>query len=326
MKRRQIIGFFGAVAASWPLAALAQQPPIPTIGFLSSRSASESVELIAAFREGLSESGFVEPRNVNVEFRWADGHYDRHPMLSADLVSRQVSVIITNGVSGTLAAKSATTKIPIVFLTGVDPIQYGLVQSLSRPGGNLTGVWTLGNTLAPKQLEFLHEVVPRAKRLAYLANPTNLITETDVRAVKSAANATRFDFVVFNASVETGFDAAFAAMGNQRADVLLVQSDPFFNGHSPQIVALASRYAIPAVYQTPDFPRAGGLMSYGTALTTAYHQLGVYAGKILKGAKPADLPVQQSVRVELVINLKTANALGLTIPQPILSRADEVIQ
>jgi putative tryptophan/tyrosine transport system substrate-binding protein len=326
MKRREVIGFFGAAVAGWPFATGAQQPATPTIGFLSSRSAKESTELIGAFREGLSENGFVESRNVTIEIRWAEGHYDRHPVLCADLVSRQVAVIITTGVSGTLAAKSATTKIPIVFLTGVDPIQYGLVQSLSRPGGNLTGVSTLGNTLAPKQLEFLHEVVPRATRLAYLANPTNIITEKDVPAVKSAANATRLAFVVVNASVETGFDGAFTAMANQNADVLLVQSDPFFNSHSEQIVALAARYAIPAVYQTPDFARAGGLMSYGTALTEAYHQLGAYAGKILKGAKPADLPVQQAVRVELIINLKTAKALGVTIPQSMLSRADEVIQ
>jgi len=326
MDRRTFINAAACGVITAPLIAHSQQPTIPTVGFLGSRSAKEATELIAAFREGLSENGFVEPRNVTIEFRWAEGHYDRHPMLCADLVSRQVAVIVTVGVSGTLAAKSATTTIPIVFLTGVDPIQYGLVKSLSRPGGNLTGVSNLGNALAPKQLEFLHDLVPQAKRLAYLANSTNIITEADVRAVKSAASATRLDSVVVNASVETSLDGAFAAMVNQNADVLLVQSDPFLNGHSAQIVALAARYAIPAVYPTPESARAGGLMSYGTALTDSYHRLGDYAGKILKGAKPADLPVQQPLRVELIVNLKTAKALGLTIPQSILSRADEVIQ
>ena len=321
--RRRFIGSAAiAIAASLPVRA--QQPAIPTVGFLSSRSGKDSIDLVAAFRGGLSEEGFVEPRNVAIEFRWADGHYDRLPMLSADLVSRQVAVIVAPAAAPALAAKSATTKIPIIFLTGVDPVQFGLVKSFSRPEANLTGVAVLVNTLAPKQLELLHELAPRTTLVAYLVNPTNPITEMDTRDLKSVASATRLEILVVNS--ESDLDSAFAALVKQNAGALLVQSDPLLLSQPERIVALAARHTIPAIYQNRNFATAGGLMSYGTVIDVAYRQLGIYAGKVLGGAKPSDLPVQQSTKFELVINLKTAKALGLTIPQSLLLRADEVIQ
>ena len=321
--RRRFIGSAAiAIAASLPVRA--QQPAIPTVGFLSSRSGKDSIDLVAAFRGGLSEEGFVEPRNVAIEFRWADGHYDRLPMLSADLVSRQVAVIVAPAAAPALAAKSATTKIPIIFLTGVDPVQFGLVKSFSRPEANLTGVAVLVNTLAPKQLELLHELAPRTTLVAYLVNPTNPITEMDTRDLKSVASATRLEILVVNS--ESDLDSAFATLVKQNAGALLVQSDPLLLSQPERIVALAARHAIPAIYQNRNFATAGGLMSYGTVIDVAYRQLGIYAGKVLGGAKPSDLPVQQSTKFELVINLKTAKALGLTIPQSLLLRADEVIQ
>jgi putative ABC transport system substrate-binding protein len=248
-------------------------------------------------------------------------------MLAADLAARQVAVIAApGGIAAGLAAKAATAKIPIIFLTGADPVQFGLVSSLSRPDGNITGVAILTNTLAPKQLELLHEVVPTATLVAFLVNPKNPIAESDTRDLRSAAGITRQQILVLNASNESEIDNAFAAIVQQQAGALLVQSDPFFNSRLDQIVALAARHAIPAMYQWRDFPVAGGLMSYGTILADAYRQVGIYAGKILKGTKPSDLPVQQSVKVQLVINLKTATALGLTFPLPLLGRADEVIE
>jgi putative tryptophan/tyrosine transport system substrate-binding protein len=326
MKRRDVIGFFGGMAAVWSLVARAQQHPIPTVGFLSSRSPEDSSDLVAAFREGLSESGFVEGRNVRIEFRWAQGHYDRLAALSADLLTRQVAVIVAPAMAPALAAKSATSIIPVIFLTGADPIQFGLVKSFSRPEANLTGVAILTNTLAPKQLELLHEVVPRAALVGFLVNQKNPITETDTQDLRSAASTMRQRALVVSASSESDLDSAFATLVKEGAGALLVQSDPFFNGNPEKIVRLAAQHAIPAVYQFRDFPVAGGLMSYGTLLADAYRQLGIYAGKILKGAKPSDLPVQQSVKVQFVINLKTAKALGLTIPQSLLLRADELIQ
>jgi putative tryptophan/tyrosine transport system substrate-binding protein len=326
MKRRDVIGFFGGMAAVWSLVARAQQHPIPTVGFLSSRSPEDSSDLVAAFREGLSESGFVEGRNVRIEFRWAQGHYDRLAALSADLLTRQVAVIVAPAMAPALAAKSATSIIPVIFLTGADPIRFGLVKSFSRPEANLTGVAILTNTLAPKQLELLHEVVPRAALVGFLVNQKNPITETDTQDLRSAASTMRQRALVVSASSESDLDSAFATLVKEGAGALLVQSDPFFNGNPEKIVRLAAQHAIPAVYQFRDFPVAGGLMSYGTLLADAYRQLGIYAGKILKGAKPSDLPVQQSVKVQFVINLKTAKALGLTIPQSLLLRADELIQ
>jgi putative ABC transport system substrate-binding protein len=325
--RRTFNTLLGGAAVAWPHAALAQQPAMPAVGFLGSRSPEDSANLVAAFRAGLGEIGFVEHRNVTIEFRWAEGHYDRLPALAADLVSRQVSVLAApGGIAAGLAAKAATTKIPIIFLTGADPVQFGLVSSLSRPGGNVTGVAILTNTLAPKQLELLHEVVPTAMLVAFLVNPKNPIAESDTRDLQSAASTTRQQILVLHGSNESEIENAFAALVQQRAGALLVQSDPFFNSRPEKIIALATHHAIPAMYQWRDFPRAGGLMSYGTVLADAYRQVGIYAGKILQGTKPSDLPVQQSVKVQLVINLKTAKALGLTFPLTLLGRADEVIE
>jgi putative tryptophan/tyrosine transport system substrate-binding protein len=264
---------------------------------------------------------------VTIEFRWAEGHYDRLTMLAADLAARRVAVIAApGGIAAGLAAKAATATIPVIFLTGADPVQFGLVKSLSRPDSNLTGVAILTNTLAPKQLELLHEVVPSATLVGFLVNPKNPIAESDTRDLQSAASATRQQILVLNASTDGEVESAFAALVQQRAGALLVQSDPFFNSRPDHIVALAARHAMPAIYQWRDFPVAGGLMSYGTVLADAYRLVGIYAGKILKGAKASDLPVQQSVKVQLVINLKTAKALGLTFPLTLLGRADEVIE
>jgi putative tryptophan/tyrosine transport system substrate-binding protein len=326
LNRRDFIKTISGSAIAWPIAARAQQPAMPIVGFLSSRSPEDSAALVAAFRTGLSETGFVEGRNVAIEFRWAEGNYDRLRMLSADLVARQVAVIAAPAIAPGLAAKAATTKIPILFLTGADPIQFGLVKSLNRPEGNLTGVAILTNTLAPKQLELLHEVAPKATLVAFLVNRKNPIAESDTRDVKSAAGITRQQILVLNASNESDIDNAFATLVEQNAGALLVQSDPFFNSRPDKIVALAARHAVPAIYQWRDFVVAGGLMSYGTVLADAYRQMGIYAGKILSGAKPADLPVQQSVKVELAINLKTAKTLGLTFPITLLGRADQVVE
>jgi putative tryptophan/tyrosine transport system substrate-binding protein len=327
IRRRDFIATLGSAVAAWPITARAQQPAMPVIGFLGSRSPEDSAALVAGFHAGLGETGFVENRNVTIEFRWAEGHYDRLPMLAADLAARQVAVIAApGGIAAGLAAKAATAKIPIIFLTGADPVQFGLVSSLNRPDGNITGVAILTNTLAPKQLELLHEVAPTATLVAFLVNPKNPIAESDTRDLQSAASITRQQILVLNASNESEIDNAFATLVQQQAGSLLVQSDPFFNSRPDRIVALAARHAIPAMYQWRDFPVAGGLMSYGTILADAYRQVGIYAGRILKGAKPSDLPVQQSVKVQLVINLKTATALGLTFPLPLLGRADEVIE
>ena len=326
MKRRAFITLLGGAAAMWwPLAVRAQQPT-PVVGFLGGRSPDDSVDLVAAFRTGLNEMGFAENRNARIEFRWADGHYDRLSTLSADLVARQVTVICTWGLPGALAAKAATTKIPVIFSTGADPVEFGLVSSFSRPTGNLTGVAVLTNTLAPKQLELLHEVAPTARLIAFLANPRSPIAESDKRDLQSAANVTGQQILVVNASNEAELDLAFTAIAREHADALLVMSDPFLNSRPDKIVTLAARNALPAIYQWREFPLAGGLMSYGTINADSYRQVGIYAGKILNGAKPADLPVQQSVKVELIINLKTAKTLGITFPTTLLGRADEVIE
>jgi ABC-type uncharacterized transport system substrate-binding protein len=326
MKRRAFIAAVGG-AAVWPLVGRAQQPVVPVVGVLSSRSADGSADLIAAFRRGLGEAGFVEGRNVSIEFRWAEGHYDRLPTAAADLVVRQVAVIAAlGGTPAVLAAKAATAKIPIVFITGADPVQFGLVSSLSRPGGNLTGVAALTSTLAPKLLELLHETVPSAPLVALLINPKNPNAETDRRSVKSAADTTRQQILVLSASTESELDDAFAALAQQHAGSVLVQSDGLFNDRPREIVALAARYAIPALYQWREFAATGGLMSYGTDPADAYRQVGVNTGRVLNGAQPSDLPVQQSVKVRMVVNLKTAKTLGITLPLPLLARADEVIE
>jgi putative ABC transport system substrate-binding protein len=324
MNRRQLVWLLGA--AITPTRALrAQQKAIPVIGYLGSESPGPFAPFADAFRQGLSEAGYVEGQNVAIEFRWAEGHYDRLPALAADLVGRNVDVIAAFGIPSALAAKSATSTIPIVFSVG-DPIERGLVASLARPGGNLTGLSLINVELMPKRLELLAELVPQAGVIALLLNPNNANTERSIRDVQEAARAKGVQLIILKAGTENEIDAAFASLVQLHAGALLVQTDPFFNDRRDQIVALASRHAVPAIYGLREFAASGGLISYGTSFTAAFHLVGVYAGKILAGAKPADLPVQQPTTFELVVNLKTAKALGLTVPPSILARADEVIE
>jgi putative tryptophan/tyrosine transport system substrate-binding protein len=323
--RREFVAGLGSTSLAWPLAAHAQQPAMPVIGFLNSGASKESAGSVAAFRQGLDEVGFVEARDVVIEYRWAEGIYERLPAMAADLVSRQVTVIAAAFLPAAQAARVATTTIPIVFNVGVDPIALGLVASINRPDGNLTGVTRFATVLVAKRLELLHEVVPQVTAVAFLANPTNPSAASNTRDMQAAARTLGLELYVFNASSETDISTAFAALV-QRTGGLVVQADAFFNSRSEQLVALAERHRVPAIYGQRIYPVAGGLMSYTGSQPDAYHQVGLYAGRILKGAKLADLPVQQSTKVEMVINLKTAKTLGLTVPLPLLGRADEVIE
>jgi putative ABC transport system substrate-binding protein len=327
MRRRDFISLIGGAAAALPLAARAQQPPMPVIGFLNAASPGPLRQQITAFLGGLKESSYVEGQNVAIEYRWAEGQYDRLPALVADLVRRQVSVIVSGGgAPAVLAAKAATTTIPIVFNTGADPIGLGLVASLNRPGGNITGVYQFTSGLEAKRLGLLHEMVPKATSVAVLINPNFADAENQLRDVQEAASRLGVQLVVVRANAESEFDAAFSALVRERAGALLVCGSPFFNGRREQLVVLAARHAVPAIFEWRDFAAAGGLMSYGTSLADAYRQVGVYAGQILRGAKPGDLPVVQSTKFELVINLSTAKALGVEVPPTLSARGDEVIE
>jgi putative tryptophan/tyrosine transport system substrate-binding protein len=326
VRRRHFITLIGGAAAVWPRAARGQQAAMPVIGFLHGASFEGYKPMVTSFRQGLKEAGYVDGYNVAIEFRWAEGHYDQLPAMAADLVRRQVTVIVTGGTPAAFAAKEATSTIPTVISVGIDPVQLGLVGSLNRPGGNVTGTAVLTVELGAKKLEMLHELLPTAAAIALLVNPTNPNVESETRVVQDAARLLGLHLHVLHASTESQIDAAFGALVELRASALIVGVEPFLNDSRAQIVALAARYAVPAVYGVRDFVTAGGLMSYGTDLVDIYRQSGIYAGKILKGARPADLPVQQLTKVALVINLKTAKTLGLTIPTTLLGRADEVIE
>jgi len=326
MRRRELIVLFGGAMAAWPFAACAQQKATPVIGYLGTGSPGPNAPQLAAFRQGLSETGYVEGQNVAIEYRWAAGFFDRLPTLAAELVDRKVDVIAAGSPPAALAAKRATSTIPIVFNTGDDPVATGLVASLARPGGNLTGVSMLLTELVPKRLQLLLEMVPQARVIALLVNPNGPEAEPTIRDAETAARAKGVHLAILKAGTEGEIDAAFATLVQLHADALLVGNDPFFNSQREQLVALAARHAVPVIYFFREFAAAGGLISYGPRLPDFFRQVGVYVGRILKGAKPADLPVQQPVKFELVINLKTAKALGLTVPQSLLQRADEVIE
>jgi putative ABC transport system substrate-binding protein len=328
MQRRQFITLLGGATTTWPVAAWGQQPAIPVIGMLSSESPDLQTDRMRAFRQGLSDAGYVEGRNVAIDYRWAHGNNDQLPSLAADLVARRVTVIATPGSTlGALAAKAATTTIPIVFVTGADPIVAGLVPSLNRPGGHVTGVTTLNVEVAPKRLELLHELVPTATIIALLVNPTNpALAQPTTRDVQAAAYGLGLPLHVLHAASEEDLETAFASFVKLRAGALVIGTDQFFNSRVEQLAALTVRHAVPAIYAIREFVVAGGLMSYGSHLQDAYYLGGRYTGRILKGEKAADLPVQQATRVELIINIKTAKALGITFPISLLGRADEVIE
>jgi putative tryptophan/tyrosine transport system substrate-binding protein len=325
MNRRQLLLLLGGALTAAP-SLRAQQKAMPVIGYLISGSAGPNAPNVAAFRQGLRETGYVEGENVTTEYRSGEGRYDRLPSLAAELVGRKVEVIATGGMPSALAAKSATSRIPIVFLIGTDPVELSLVASLARPAGNLTGVTMISTELAPKRLELLSEFVPRAGAIALLVNPNNASAEPTMRDVQEAAHAKGLQLHILRASTESEIDGIFTSLVQLHAGALVVGTDSLFISRREQLVVLAARHAIPAIYELREFAAAGGLISYGPSLTAGYRLIGVYVGKILKGAKPADLPVQQPTTFELVVNLKTAKALGLTIPPSILSRADEVIE
>jgi putative ABC transport system substrate-binding protein len=327
VKRRDFITLVGGAAAAWPLAARAQQPAVPVVGFLSGRSPGEAASAVDAFRQGLGEFGYIEGQNVTIEYRWAEGHYDRLPALAAELVARQVAVIAaTGGEASGLAAKAATATIPIVFTMGGDPVELGLVVSLNKPGGNVTGVTFIVGDIATKRLGLLRQLVPNATTIAMLVNPNYPATSAEVRDVQAAARTIGLEIDLLPASTSREIDAALATFVRKRPDALFVGGDPFLLGQRDQIASLAAHHAVPTTYPQREYVDAGGLMSYGTSVPKGYRQAGLYAGRILRGTKPAELPVLQPTNLELAINLKTAKALGLDVPPTLLAIADEVIE
>jgi putative tryptophan/tyrosine transport system substrate-binding protein len=327
MRRREFINLIGGLAATWPLAAQAQQPTLPVVGFVSIASAKDYAPQSSAFLKGLSEAGYVDGRNVVVEFHWAEGRIDRLPAILADLVRRQVAVIAATSTEVAIAAKAANTTIPIVFETASDPVHLGLVAQLNRPGTNVTGITSVNVEIAPKRLQLLHELVPTASVIALLVNAANpRIAETNIKQFQTAARALGLELHVLNASTEREFDGAFAKVIQLRAGGLIISPDSFFTSRIEQLAALSVRHAVPAIYHNRSFAAAGGLLSYGAETADAYRLTGNYVGRVLKGEKPADLPVQQATKVELYINLKTAKVLGLNIPNTLIGRADEVFE
>jgi putative ABC transport system substrate-binding protein len=326
MRRREFIKAIAGSAVTWPLAVKAQQPTMPLLGFLSATSESTATEQQIKFHSGLNEAGFVQGKNVTIVYHWADGQYDRLPAMAADLVRRPVSLIVAQGPPAALAARAATTTIPIVFVVGFDPIAGGLVQSLNRPGSNATGMTLLTGPLGQKRIEQLRELIPKAALIAMLANPISPDAVPEIRDVQVAAQANNLELKMYNASTRAELDAAFSAIAAQRPDALLIGSDPFYVVRRDDLVAFAARYKIPAIYPFREFADAGGLISYGTNIANAYRQAGIYAGQILKGAKPSELPVVRPTKIELVINLRTAKTLGIDIPPTLHVRSDEVIE
>jgi putative ABC transport system substrate-binding protein len=327
MRRRAFFCLIGAAATAWPLAVRAQQPATPLIGYLDTASASTTTHLVAAFREGLATAGYEEGRNVVVEYRWPDGDYDKLPSLAADLARRNVAVIATINTPPVLAAKQATQTIPIVFAVGVDPIKFGLVESLKHPGGNLTGLTQLNIEMEAKRVQLLHELVPSAKSIGLLVNPTSpAYSEAATASAESAARVLGIRLLVLNASTPNGIDATFVTLAQEQVRLLLVSGDSFLVAQREQLVALAAKHAVPTLYHRREFATIGGLMSYGPPLSEAYYHVGDYAGRILKGEKPANMPVYQSTKFDLVINLKTAKALGIELSSTLLATADEVIE
>ena len=326
MRRRQFIGLLSGAAAAWPFAAHAQQPPMPVIGFLNGSSATGYARMVAAFRQGLKETGYVEGQNVAIEYRWAEGRLDRLPELAADLVRRQVAVIAATSTPANLVAKNATSTIPIVFTTGSDPVRFGLVTNLARPSGNVTGVTQLSVEILPKRIELAHELVPAATAIALLFNPTDPIADLEEKAARAAASALGVKLLVLQASTEAELIEAFDSVVRMRAGAFVIATSVLFNGHIEQMAVLASGHMLPTIYAFREFVTAGGLISYGAELTDSYRLAGIYTGRILKGEKPAELPVQQATKVELLVNLKAAKALNLIIPPALLARADEVIE
>jgi putative tryptophan/tyrosine transport system substrate-binding protein len=326
MRRREFITLLGGAAVAWPLAARAQQPAMPVIGLLGAGSPEPNAKWIAAVRQGLTETGHIEGRNVTIEYRWAEGKYDQLPPMAIDLVQRKTALIFADSLPVALAAKAATTKIPIVFVSGPDPVRLGLVSSLNRPSGNITGVTLFTTILVTKRLELLRELVPAATVIAFIVNPNNPRTEFDVQDMEAGARALGQQILVLKAGSDRDLEALFAILSERKVGALLVGNDPFFNSRPQPFALMAARHAVPAIYGLREYAVAGGLVSYGTNLSESYRQAGIYAGRILNGETPADLPILQPTKFELVVNLWAAKAIGLTIPESFLLRADEVIE